>query len=946
MGDEAAAMAVKLGLRSYGEKKSTYHDNASELFSTVPGVPNVARRRPHGQRSNATFMELMLHKTTTPPAVAPLQTPVVLATEAPPKRSKSNDHVYAKNQVVPIVHDESAPSSREESGQRPRQLGRRLSHEPDAPRALTPASLFADKCHKLHLVPEPIVVKARAKCRSGRLHLGSYSMGDQLVGALAESLAGIETLTHLNLHGNRLTTASMGELTPALLGSSVQALDLSWNNLGLGGVVHLLPLLSASHSPLLELNLENNLLGDKPIVLLANALADSPQLQTLNLTRCNIGHEGAMALGSALKYVLALTSLHLSWNKIRGAGAAHLARGLQHCSTLRTLDLSWNSFGSLASSEALVALCDALQMNKVLTHLDVSHNRLRAGDCDSLGAALASNQTLRGLHLAGNDVEVDAYGFVLPNATPNDPALAHIFTRIGDAGSHVDRPFVWEKRSNCWLCEHWVETRLLWRQSGQRPKSVVVRAEFDYWKPHHLCPSATEPNVWEVYRMVPPGTSQFFFVVDDAVVTTDAHVTAPFQSRLWGGVKNRPRDLELPHQSLVNTLCVVGDDASASKALPRLATPAPGRVDDWFPKSVFASYHQDTASVLAEAFEVDWSTSRLSRMAKEAGHVDALKAVLSSHFALLKDVFRHYATSGGADPFTLASNAFADFLADADIVDANTCTRAEAEMCFIAASSSGPKLKWNTRRSLIRFQFLEALVALASSKFLKSKRAPTVAAAVQLLIEQHVTRATWHDSQTYRGAALHTPALDAILKDHLHVLKELFTLFAGSIDVGDGRGKRLSYAEFVSLCEQAQIIDEGLATRDVKLALMRAKETEVFDATGDGEEWKKIGFPEFLEACARLADAKDLGPFYQRVKSSVFTHGTAPSDVVAHNFLQVHSTLPRDWAPNTGDVALKLPIVLKLLCVPVLRARKLPMAPLLVKQISLVAAKLAGISIA
>ncbi|EQC29076.1 hypothetical protein SDRG_13235 [Saprolegnia diclina VS20] len=945
MGDEATAMAVKLGLRSYGEKKSTYHDNASELFSTVPGVPTVARRRPHRQRSNSTFMELMLHKT--PPAVAPIKTPPAVAvpeTESK-QRGRTSEHVYAKNQVVPLDHPESAPSSREESRQQQCHVSRRLSHEPAAPRALTPASLFADKCHKLQLVPEPIIAKAREKCCNGRLHLGSYSMGDQLVGALAESLASIETLTNLNLHGNRLTTASMSELTPALLRSSVQALDLSWNNLGLGGVVHLLPLLSASHSPLLELNLENNLLGDKPVVLLANALADSPQLQTLNLTRCNIGHQGAMALGSALKYVLALTSLHLSWNKIRGAGAAHLARGLQHCATLRTLDLSWNSFGSLTSSEALVALCDALQLNKVLTHLDVSYNRLRNGDCDSLGAALASNQTLRGLHLAGNDLEADAYGFVLPNATPNDPALAHIFTRIG-ANSHVDRPFVWEKRSNCWLCEHWVETRLVWRQGGQRPKSVVLRAEFDYWKPHHLFPSAIEPSVWEVFRMVPPGTSQFFFVVDDAVVTTDVHVTAQFQSRLWGGVSNRPRDLELPSQSLVNTVSIVRDDASGSKALPRLATPAPGRVDDWFPKSVFASYHQDTASVLNDAFEVDWSTSRLPKMAKEAGHVDALKAVLSSHFALLKGVFRHYATSGGADPFTLGSNAFADFLTDADIVDTNTCTRAEVEMCFIAASSSGPKLKWNTRRSLFRFQFLEALVALASSKFLKSKRAPTIVAAVQLMIDQHVTRATWHDTQTYRGAALHTPALDVVFKDHLYVLKELFGLFAGSIDIGDGRGKRLSYAEFLSLCEQAQIIDEGLATRDVKLALVRAKETEVFDANGDGEEWKKIGFSEFLEACARLADAKDLCPFYQRVKSSVYTHGTAPSDVVAYNFLQVHSTPLKDWAPTTGDVALKLPVVLKLLCVPVLRARKLPMAPLLVKQISLVAAKLAGIAIA
>ncbi|OQS07790.1 hypothetical protein THRCLA_00212, partial [Thraustotheca clavata] len=917
MSDDALAMAAKLGLRCPSAKKSTYHDNAAELFSTVPNVPVIARRRlkPVRKRSNSTFMELMISKPT--PQSTPLP-PVVIA----PPAVKQLGHVYPKNQVVPLPPYNQTPPCSHENPSRQRNLSTLI------PRSLTPTSLYIEKCIEMNLVPEPIMKKAREKCIDGRLNL---SIGDQLLSALSQSLAKIDTLTSINLKGNRLTDESMSTLLPALLESSVKELDLSWNGLALRGITHILPLITASHSPLVDLNLENNCLGDKPIVLLSTALTESRHLTRLNLSQCNIGHQGAIALGKALKYTLSLLELHVSWNKIRGVGAAQLALGLQECSSLKTFDVSWNSFASISSQEALVALCSAFQTNRTLTHLDLSHNRLCEKDCTLLSDGLANNTTLRGLHLSGNELHVDAYGFIIPDATQNDPAKAHIFTRIG-SGTRVDKAMAWEKRSNCWICECWVETRITWKQLGRKPSEVLLRAEFDYWQPHHLFPCAHDPTLWEIYRMVPPGTSQFYIVVDDLSKTTEAHCTKAFEHRIWGGISNKPKDVMLP--SMVNTITVDAKDSFVNTlANPRAITPTPGRVEDWFTKSVFVNYRQDTPVTLSEAFVGDWNISRMSKISKDASELEQIKAYLLTQFHILKEVFRHYAINGGTDPFTLGSNAFSDFLADCEIVDNNTCTRAEVEMCFIASSSSGPKAKWNTRRSLYRFQFIETIAFLSISKFVKSKRVTSTVEALKLMMNNHIIpKASYHDSQAYRMKPLYTPVIDLIFKDHLQLLKEVFSMFAGSIEKGDPRFKRLTFAEFMSMCEHSGLIDEGLATREVKLAIVRAKETEAFDPTGDGEEWseewKKVGFNEFIEACARIADAKDLTTFYNKVKTNGDTN----------DLFDILSSKPREWGAY-GNLALKLPVVLKQICLPLSKARKMSIAPLMLKQIALVTAK-------
>ncbi|RHY71091.1 hypothetical protein DYB34_009269 [Aphanomyces astaci] len=828
MSDEASAMAIKLGLRSaytHDWKANTYHDNACDLFSTVPSVPAAARKRqkPGKRHANpvaaaAGVMELVVGKPThnkssnlrssdraSPQAVT---TPPPFAIGGPhlppslvPTKERRRPH-YQKNQVAPLVSStqfekpdgddsiaeqfpKSNPSSRLDtthdiSGEKSRATRRvdsRQSNDdeykplrPDsdmdntsrrtseideasiiwdqptllryvgcyrihsaasspsnALRSITPTSKYYENCERASILPEPIIQKALA-CKDGILNL-RCDMGDTLLLALSESLGDITSLCKINLKDNRLSDHGISTIVGGLVRSRVRELDLSRNYFNAKGIAHIAPLLTSPSSPLMDL--------------------------------------------------VSVITFHGRKNAI------------ETCSVrLETLDLSWNSIGSVTSSEALRAMCTTLAENNVLTHLDLSHNRLLEKDCQLMSNALRGNSSLRGLHIGGNDVDIDAYGVVFPDAAQNDPASAHIFSRF--RGNSASKP-AWEKRSNCWICERWTEVRFTWKQHSTKPREVLLRAEFDYWTPHHTLPSSHDPTTWEIHRMVPPGTMQFFFVVDGVALTTDAHIVQKFQPRIWGGISNFCRGLDMPASSQVNMIQVEATDILAHiKCKPRSKTPGPGQTDDWFSKSVFCTYQQDTSQHLSNAFESDWIVSRLPKLSKDPNELDKAKQLLAKNFSMLKAVFKHYATSG--------------------------YDQRESRYCL----------------------FIETIAFLAVSKFVKSKRATSVHDAIAMFVQHHIEpHATWHDSQAYRThksvdaqpSCLYSPQVDLIFKDHLYLLKEVFASFAGTIDTTppttNEKAKRLSFAEFTSLCDEVHLTDESLPARDLKIALMRSKETEV-----------------------------------------------------------------------------------------------------------------------
>ncbi|KAK7165692.1 hypothetical protein R3I93_005690 [Phoxinus phoxinus] len=127
-----------------------------------------------------------------------------------------------------------------------------------------------------------------------------------------------------------------------------------------------------SNSPLRELDLSGNIIGDKGLTLLSDGLKDPHcKLEKLTLCECKITDEGCAALASALRSNSLLRELDLTENIIGDKGLKLLSDGLKdpHCK-LEKLEL----WGCNITDEGCAALTSALRSNSLLRELDLTEN--------------------------------------------------------------------------------------------------------------------------------------------------------------------------------------------------------------------------------------------------------------------------------------------------------------------------------------------------------------------------------------------------------------------------------------------------------------------------------------------------------------------------------------------------------------------------------------------
>ena len=86
------------------------------------------------------------------------------------------------------------------------------------------------------------------------------------------------------------------------------------------------------------------------------------------------------------------------------------------------------------------------------------------------------------------------------------------------------RKLEFENVSNCWICEGWSEVHFTYEPgvSDDNPhidifKPIDLHLEHDHYKPDLMLPQKKNEKVYEVYRMLPPGTHKYFFTVANEI---------------------------------------------------------------------------------------------------------------------------------------------------------------------------------------------------------------------------------------------------------------------------------------------------------------------------------------------------------------------------------------------------------------------------------------------
>ena len=171
------------------------------------------------------------------------------------------------------------------------------------------------------------------------------------------------------------------------------------------------------------------------------------------------------------------------------------------------------------------------QGNLSLVHLDISHNNLNYEDCKLLSEKSKLNHMILGIHLDGNEMEINSLGFIIPiqKGQKNDQYFSqsqiyynmnqdYIFRKTG-----IDVIRKIRGKNRCWICEGYreVEFEFIPNEPLVDPNNHLVKLHlsFDNYKPFDmLCVG----NKFQIVRMCPPGEVTYFFTIDSVPVKIEA----------------------------------------------------------------------------------------------------------------------------------------------------------------------------------------------------------------------------------------------------------------------------------------------------------------------------------------------------------------------------------------------------------------------------------------
>jgi len=259
-------------------------------------------------------------------------------------------------------------------------------HRPNSPR-----SKFIIACVRQNIMPRPELLLR--KQLSVVLDLSHQRMGNSVAVEFANAFVDLPYLEELNISDNNLEGSGLACIVSSLKNCPrICKLNISENKVDSGVVQTLVNYLGDENTALTSLSLARIKLSDIDLALCLEAVAKTNVLVDLDLTGNLIGSDEVSTK--------AVPTLNLY---------SYLA---SDCCRLHTLNLSWNHI----RSNKAVLLGKSLSVNKSLTKIDLSHNRLGEKGGESIGNALYSHNKLQELLLQTNEVTPRACAVLITGA--------------------------------------------------------------------------------------------------------------------------------------------------------------------------------------------------------------------------------------------------------------------------------------------------------------------------------------------------------------------------------------------------------------------------------------------------------------------------------------------------------------------------------------------------
>ena len=744
-------------------------------------------------------------------------------------------------------------------------------------------------------------------------------------------------------------------------------INLSYNKIGFTTIELLVKFISEYNCSLENLNMEGNNLGVVNAKKIIEAISNNLKLSMryLNLSKNILDDEVSNELSILIKNCVNLNVLILYQNQFSNKGGGILMSEIKKHNNLKILDLSWNLLGTNLTDEIptldellkasknknddendtnpknhfINAYLDELKYtlkyrrnnstsperkgSKVsyftsqlcslfhnkhieLLHLDLSYNNLNYIDCKAISDHIKYNHTILGIHVDGNDMYTDGFGFVYPiektNYKHDHFAKSQIFYRISDdhplISSNVINLKKLRAKNNCWICEGWREIKFNYKptisqiEENYEKNYVKIYLHFENYKNINLneldydnTGGEESPNFF-CYRVCPPGDLYFFLSRNGIPITNYGVCNHQLKDAIIYTEDIKPREYEdekieidknnlkkyiitkVAHRTVKINPEVIDNKKYISKL--KYCVPRPiykrnlkkrEKIPWSFNNSIWSCYgynlEGETQSAYDEAFEFDYERCNFDKekdLLEE--EKDILKNIIKKYYKKINETYKNLSAYLGWKVWQIGQNQITEFAQTCSgLIDnkylINDFLVKVTEVKANAIDKLERKKNPNIPDNIIRHQFLMLLVKIAKDKYFRNRQIEKLSAAVEYAFEHNYqSYLNMFDNNKWRIERYYLEEIDNIIRAHMPIFDAVFFSYAPQQIIGRKDSYWLTLDNFSNLCNH--LIDKDFPVKEIPV-IFNLSIRLIKDEIHSDKQYNMI-FPEFLEAICRFTD--------------------------------------------------------------------------------------------